>query len=395
MMGPLRALVPAVAGGLLLVAVAPGNAPAQRAWRPKARISAEVRYDDNPFLLTGIQKTALAAVSAADSQSGRFVDMPHAIDVIAVPAFRVGLTGPAIGGHDLTADADLRYEANVQNTRRRHAELGASVEQALGGGARIRLAADLRPGYFWKNYLRDAVDADLSGNITPDERLYSAGTSNEGDFALRYRQRVVKSKQTHPLGLTGEITVNYFTRSYDAPFADRSRHGPGGSAALAADLGPSWTVELGYSYASLKADVTRVVLILNETAFGVDFNSNGNQSDTEARAFELVDRSRREQELGLTVRGELSDAVTAEAVYGRRTRTFSSMQPYDVADRDRRDTRDAVDLGLTFRLAHGLRLLVAGELASQRTNRAGDPGSLGEVADYHRRVVSAGMRWAF
>lgn len=390
-----RGLVPAVAGAVLFVAILPAAVAGQGPWKPRARLSAEVRYDDNPFLLTATQKAQLATASAADSQSGRFADMPHATDVIGVPALRVEVTGPGIGGRDLTATADGQYEANIQNSRRRHAELGASLEQALGGGARLQLSADIRPGYFFKNYLSDAVDADLDGNITADERRYAAGTSDEGDLALRYRQRLVKSKKAHPLGLTGALTVNYFTRPYDAPFPGRGRHGPGGEVALAAEVGPRWTLELGYSIASLKADVTREVLILDETTFGVDFNGNGTQTDIDARAFELVDRSRREQELGLTVTGELSDAATAEVSYGRRTRAFSSTQPYDVADRDRRDTRDQVELGVTVRLGHGLRLLVGAQLASQRTNRAGDPGSTGEIADYSRRVVSSALRYAF
>lgn len=382
---------------LALTALGSAGAPGQQAqsWKPAARVQADVRYDDNPFLLTAGRKSRLGAVSAADSQSGRFRDMESGTDVIPIPSLRLGTAGPGLGGRPLEIAADVAYEANLRNGERRHAELEFGIEQSLPRAGRLRLAADWRPSYFHKNYLADAVDLNSDGNIGPDERRYASGTSNEVDVALRYRHRLMKSTKGRPLGITADIEVGYLDRSYDAPFAGRSRSGPGAGAALTFQLSRRWEIGLDYTFASLGGDPAQEVLILNENDFNQDFNNNGSFSDDSARAVELVDRSRAEHELGVSVQGELGKAATIELGYGRRMRNFSSSQPFDAANRDRRDVLNELVADLNLRLGSGLHLAIGGRRAKQSTNRAGDPAATGDVTDYTRYVASAGLRYSF
>ena len=379
-------------GLLLLCGGLAAPAIGQSSWQPTARLSAEVRRDGNPFLLTLAQHDRLLAPTAGDSISGRFRDMASPTDVIPVAAAMLALQGPGLGARSLEIASAVSYEANSDNARRRHAELQFTVEQALPKTSRLRLRADWRPSFFWKNYLGDAVDVSGDGNITSDERVYQPGTSHEVDLTLNYRRRLVKARA---LQLRGELEVGYFTRSYDAPFAGRDRNGPGLGLAFDADVAPQWSLGLGYTLQSLRSDMTREVMILDETAFGVDFNGVNGATDTNARAFELVDRSRLEHNIEASVATQLSKAVTLGAVYGRRMRVFSSTQPFDIAERDRQDTRNQLEAELAVRLAHGLRLTVSGSTAKQKTNRAGDPGSTGDVADYARSVVAAGIAYRF
>lgn len=375
-----------------------GTAEAQQtgaSWKAGVRFRVDVGYDNNPYLLAPGTKAKVGAVSAADSQSGRFRDMESASDIIPVTELRASLTGPGLFGRDLEVSADVAYEANVRNGRRRHAEVDLSVQQALAKAGQLRLEADVRPQYFWKNYLRDAVDANVDGTITADERRYAPGTSHEFDLSLGYRRRLVKARRVQPVGLSGEVLVGYFSRTYDAPFAGRDRRGPGVGAGLTAELGRRWTVGVDYTFQSLSADTSREVLLLDETVFGVDFNGNGNASDVDARAFELVDRSRAEHDIELNVGTELSARAQLAVQLGRRMRVFRSAQPYDVSDRDRRDTRTQLGAQLDLRLAHGLHVRVGGLYAKQNTNRAGDPGSTGEVADYSRSVATVGVSYRF
>src|SRR6266545_2086566 len=363
-------------------------AAAQSPWRPAVRLGTEIRRDGNPFLLTAALHSRLGAASAGDSVSGRFRDMESARDVIPVATAQISLTGPGLAGRDLEIATDVDYEANLDNARRRHAELTFAAEQALAKSGRLRFRADWRPSYFWKNYLSDAIDLSGDGNITADERIYRAGTSREIDVTLNYRRRLKK-------GVRGEVEVGYFTRGYDAPFAGRDRRGPGAGLGLSADVGSRWTVGLDYAVQSLASDVTREVMILDETEFGVDFNGVNGPTDTDARAFELVDRSRLEHNVQLSAETKLSRTVTLSLVYARRMRVFGSTQPYDVADRDRHDARNELEAELAVRLAHGLRLTLSGGTAKQTTNRAGDPGSTGDVADYTRSVFAAGLAYRF
>ncbi|MGH7672455.1 MAG: hypothetical protein ACREMC_06110, partial [Gemmatimonadales bacterium] len=382
-----------IAAGLAICTNPTAAQQGDRSWRPAVRVHAEGRYDDNPFLLTSGHKRRLASVSAADSQSGRFRDMESATDLISIPSLRLGIEGPGLGGRTLGIEADVAYEANLRNAERRHVELAFGIEQSLPRSGWLRLGADWRPGYFHKNYLADAVDLNLDGDIGPEERLYERGASNEIDLALSYRHRLVKSTKRRPLGVTAELEVGYLDRGYDAPFPGRGRSGPGAGAALAFEVDRRWVIGLDYAFASLGGDPTQEVLILNENDFGQDFNSNGSTSDDSARAVVLVDRSRTEHELEISLQGEIGKAATVELGYGRRMRNFGSSEPFDVVNRDRRDVRNELAAELDVRLASGLHLALGARRAAQSTNRAGDPGSTGEVADYTRYVASAGLRY--
>ena len=390
-------LRPAILATLAFTALGAARATGQQAdsWKPAVRVQAEVRYDDNPFLLTAGRKSRLDAVSSADSQSGRFRGMESETDAMPIPSLELGIAGPGLGGRTAEIGAEVAYEANLRNAERRHAEVGFGIEQSLSRAGRVRLAADWRPGYFHKNYLAGAVDLNADDNIGPDERRYASGTSNDVDVALRYRHRLVKSTKDRPLGVTTEIEVGYLDRSYDAPFAGRSRSGPGAGGELTFQLGRRWAIGLDYAFASLGGDPAQEVLILNENDFGQDFNGNLSTSDDSARAAVLVDRSRAEHELGVAVQGELGKAATIKVGYGRRMRNFSSSEPFDVVNRDRRDVRNDLAAALDVRLASGLHLALGARRAAQSTNRAGDPGSTGEVADYTRYVASVGLRYRF
>ena len=383
------------AAGLTILTDPAAAQRGDRSWSPTARVQAEVRYDDNPFLLTSGRKSRLGSGAAADSQSGRFRDMESATDVIPIPSLRLGIAGPGLGGRRLEIEADVAYEANLQNARRRHAEVAVDIEQSLRRGGRVRLSADWRPSYFHKNYLADAVDLNGDGDIGPEERRYASGTSNEMDLSLRYRHRLVKSTKRRPLAVTADIEVGYLDRRYDAPFAGRSRGGPGAGAGLAFELDRRWVIGLDYAYESFAGDPAQEVLILNENDFGEDFNGNLSTSDDSARAVVLVDRSRAEHEFGLSVQGELGKAATIQVGYARRLRNFSSSEPFDVVNRDRRDVRSELAAELDLRLASGVHLALGARRAAQGTNRAGDPGATGEVADYRRYGASAGVRYRF
>ncbi len=392
---PARTILSAIVGvGSALAGASPVVAQQDgRSWRPTVQVRSVAVYDDNPFLLTGGSKRRLDQVSPADQQSGRFRDMENANDLIPVSSIELGVSGPGLTGRDLSVSAGATYEANLWNARRRHAELEFTVEQALPHARRLRFRADWRPEYFSKNYLSGAADANADFEIGPDERSYARGSSNELDLSLGYRHRLIKATSRRPIALSAELQAGYFRRSYDAPFPGRDRRGPGASADLELALGRRWIVEVAYAFASEQADPTREVLILNENEFSRDFNGNGAVSEDSARAFELVDRSRAEHRVGLSVRSELSAAVSGEIAYERRMRVFGSGEQFDVAHRDRRDARNEVAVDVGVRLARGLRLSLGGRLAVQRTNRSGDPAATGEVTDYTRRVAYAGLRY--
>src|SRR6267378_1581193 len=390
-------LRPAVfATAALTIAIAAGAAAQTPAasWRPTVRFQGDVRSDNNPFLLDTLHQRRLAAPTPADSVNGRFRDMTRVTDVIPIPSLQVGIEGPGLGGRRVGVAGEVVYEANLHNAARRHAELQFRIDQSLPRGAGLRFTADWRPSYFHKNYLADAIDLNADSRISGHEKIYVPARSNEIDLTLRYRYRLLKSTDRRPLGVTAELQGGYLGRTYDAPFAGRRRNGPDVGGGLTIQMGPAWSLGVAYDVASLKSDVSTAVLILDENLFGVDFNGNGSVIDPNARAAVQVDYSRVERQLGATLQA-IAGAATVSAGYGRRTRKFGSTQPYDVVNRDRRDVLKELMLDVDVRLAAGVHLDLGAKRATQTTDRAADPGSTGEVADYSRFIASAGLRCRF
>lgn len=383
-----------------LLAVGVGQAPLaaqgrERQWSTSARTDIQITYDDNPFLLDTARMTKLRSPSSGDVASGRFKDMVSVADQIVTPSLVFGAKGPGLGRRSLELRGEIAYEFNIQNTRRKHADLGFVLQHSVTKGGQLRFDTGWQTNAFNKNYLADAVDLNVDGNITPDERRYAAALVRQLDLSLGYRQRLVKATKHRAFGLTGELAGTYGDKHYDDPFSGRSLTGPGGIAALDFELGRRWTLGINYSYAELDANRILEVLLLDETAFGQDLNGNGNATDLNARTVQMVDRSRKEQHIGATLESELGKRVTAKLGYDRRTRNFTSAEPFDVADNGRDDILNELAAALKFELGRAIELEIAGKHLKQTTNRAGDPASTGEVADYLRNVASASLSYRF
>lgn len=379
---------------LLPAVLAAQTAPAPvRPWRAGLRVTGAARASDNVFLLTDGGKERVSERPGADVASGRITDMKAASDVVLAAEARVSLSGPGLGGRNLALDADVGYDAYLRNSRRSHVVLGADVAQSLGHGRQLRVGASLRPSYFHKNYLTDAVDTNGDNLIDVGERLYTAGTSAELDVAVAYRHRIRKAAVAGQADATAEVRVGYLDRRYDAPFAGRSRSGPALGMRLGLGVGPRWTLALKYAFAAVGSDVSTAVLLLDETVIGQDVNGSGSASDTSARAVVPVDVSRVEHEVSASLEGRVTPATTVQFGAARRVRRFGSDQALDIVHRDRRDARLALRVDVDVRLRPGVRLALGLRRAAQSTNRAGDPASSGDVADYTRHVLSVGLRY--
>ncbi|MGQ0714153.1 MAG: hypothetical protein ACT4PJ_10520 [Gemmatimonadaceae bacterium] len=371
------------------------SSAADKGWRATPSIRVETEYDDNVFLLSPGRRNELDAPAEDATPGDRFASMHSPGDLITTMQAGLGIKGAGVGGRALELTADVRYELYARNADRRNVRIAFAAEQALPRGKRLRLRASVTPSYFAKNYLGDAVDRDLDGDIAPDERVYEAGTYSETAVELDYRLRLAKSTKRHPFGAALQPSVGYYARTYEAPFSGRDMSGPTAGLKLLMDVSPRAGLDVEYEFASLIATPARQVMILDESAFGRDFNGNGMSDDAFARAFEMSDRSRTEHAVAVSFRYEMSARADVELGAERRSRRFSSGQPFDVAHNGRSDARTTFGGELSIKLARGVRLVAGGEVASQRINRENDPGSTGEIADYDKHRTRVGLSYRF
>ncbi len=362
-------------------------------WSADVESKAAVQYDDNVFLLSPSQRTAVASPLAGSITSGRYEGMQSANDVIGVTNLGVRLSGPGAGGHTLEITPEVTYEFASRNQSRREAAGALSIAQSLGGGRRVRLSAGSTPSHFARNYLSDAVDADANGSITSNERIYMRGQYGEysigGDLRMPFGVKSSKGA-----GVVLGAGAGYYARSYDAPFALRDLSGPTAAVSLAIGQKSPVGLELSYDLASLSASRGRQVVLLDEPVYNVDFNGNGRTTDLNARALVDVDRSRLEHQLGAALNFDTGRRATASIGYDYRIRSFRSTLPYDEADAGRRDNRSGVRGSLRAKMAKGVYMSAGVKFLSQRTNRPLG-SALGEEDDYRNLIASVGLQAKF
>lgn len=362
-------------------------------WHLTPALRVDVGYDDNIFLLSANKKDDVAAPSAGEVISGRYAGMESAADVLTTFSTAIALKGPGLMGKSSVLAPALDYELYTRNSERSNLRLGMSLEQELWASSRLRLQGRLTPDYFAKNYLADAVDQDGNGIISDDERVYAVGEYREGDLTADYRFPLTRSSKKRPFRAAVQVEGGYYGRTYDGSLGGRDLSGPTAGAKLLLDLGKRISFDLAYDFASLGATPTAQVQLLDEASFGQDFNGNGTATDLDTRVVTTVDRSRREQSLGLTFRLDLGKATDAALGYEHRWRRYTSAQPLDVSNNGRRDARDQVSADLRVKLAKDLRLRLSGVRSVQDLNRTGDPGSTGEIDDYTRHRGSLGLSY--
>lgn len=362
-------------------------------WQIKLDAQGELEHNSNVFRLSPAQEGKIKLDLPGDQVSGRFKDMESVSDLIFSPslAFKA-LIRRSLFGRKLSLRAGVRYHQYRQNPKMSYANVGLSIQQEISKRSKLRFRSEYIPSRFRKNYLAEAIDD--TGQVTRDERIYREGVYREWDVALDYKHRFLKRKKGK-LGLTGDILVGYTLRRYDAPFEGRDKEALRGRLLVDLDLTKWWKADVEFTYESVDRPVGQEVLILDEPDFLVDFSGDGDQLDIDIRTVQRIDRSYVIQRIEVSTQFDLTKSLDFSAGYERFMRDYSSREPIDPIHIDREDRRDAIKLELDYRVWRGLNFKASYKQVIQKTNRSGDPGSLGEITDYKAMVFSGGLVYRF
>lgn len=360
-------------------------------WQFQPTLLTQEEFDNNVFLLPDQKKGKLGAGAPAGTH---YADMASASDLITTVRAQFAFDGPGVAGRRLKIVPEIGYDFYAKNAERRSATYAISLAEKVARGGLVRVKASMQPQTFFKNYLIDAVDRDLSGSITADEKLYAPAkqgeTTVEGDYTLRLRKQSANSA----VGAAMRLSGGWFSRAYNASFTSRDLKGPTAGAKLLLSTSAHSHVDLGYAFASLNAPRMLNVMLVDEAQYNRDFNGNGRTTDANVRTVQMVDRSRSEHELSATF-GTDFGAADVELDYARRTRRFSSAEQYDEANNGRRDARNEFGGTLRYNIGNGLRVRATADHGAQTLNRANAAAATGDVADYTRVRTSIGLEYRF
>lgn len=320
-------------------------------WSSQA--SAIVGYDSNAFRLSDRSVDRLKLGQPADDLSGRFRDMNEVDDAMLDLDLAFLRKGVGLDGRDLDfvfeVGADLYSANSIKNSP--HIEVEAIQDLAKGSELRARIGYEY--GRFRRNYLYDATD--LTGRVTEEERVYRSGKFNQLAAAVEHRFRLWRKKKKQEsllqeLGLRElecRIEASVGRRQYDN-FANRDRDILSVQMQLVSRIGKDWRVDLSYRGRYIDTPGGTEVLVLDEDAFDVDFNGDGDANDNNRRTEQRVDRDRIDHRLAAELRWQFTKSSECRLGYELMLQDYLSNEPFDLNNNGRMDTRHLI----TGRIEH-------------------------------------------
>ncbi len=346
-------------------------------WTASPAVRLDVAYNSNIWQLDGEDQDRLLADQPGDQISGRYDDLESIEDWIFTPSVRLGAKGPSPFGGKLEAYAELEWQQYAVNTARSHLRARLGAEQKVGANGRLGLDVEFIPDYFHENRLSDATD--FTGSVSSSERVYKAAHYRQIEASLSYRHTLVESDD---FSLDGVAAVGLRLRN--STFDSRDEFAPPVEIGLRARSWKRVKWKLAFQLEQIDSPGEREVLLRDEPFFGTDLNGDGDLIDVDARAFETVDRSRRETSVIAGVEVEVIEAVSIGLEWKRTRKDWSSGELYDTSHRDRTDTHDEIELTAKVRLSREWEVRFQYEYTLQESNRDADPS--GESHDYKRNI---------
>jgi hypothetical protein len=352
---------------------APRDSRTPKKWTLRVRAQLRGEYNDNVFFLS---PASLARLRRVTDPPSRHAGMDSYRDWVVTPGLRGELRGPSPLGRRLSVSLGVTYAIYLQNRAKNFPELTLDVRQDIGKRGRVHLRVDEQLGYFYNNAIIGGEDLNGSGSIDSAERLYAQIIYNELVATGSYAHVLRKEGRAQPLAVELTGTVGYYRRSFRAPLAVRLENAPLGSAAIALAYRKLAHLELAYTYMRVFNTPHPEVVLLDENAWGIDFNEppDGNTTDTHVSTTQRVDRSYVMHRLGLGVSITPWRRLEIGAEYDLRARSFTSSEPRDVAHFDRLDTRHVAAFSVGYRLSSRWRFELGYRYTIQSTRRTPAPG---------------------
>lgn len=265
-----------------------------------------VEYSDNTFQLSEGKKKNLESPDPEDEENGRFENMESASDVILRPLLGLDLTMDSPLGGELDLASSVAYNIYAENTEADFTEVKLAAEHTVGENGRATLEFDWLTGCFNKNYLSGADDSNTNGNISKDERQYSAAIYDEYEGMVAYRHTLLKHKHEPISRLDIEPFINWTYRIHNSTFKNRNKRVIGAGATARFELFARLTLKTTYTYEDVQTPGGSELVLFDETWGGADVNGDGEVQD-HAALVTSIDRSCSRHSVEIAPELELTD----------------------------------------------------------------------------------------
>jgi len=307
-------------------------------------------YLDNVFTLTPQQIWRQEKNDEADRASGRFKDMESVSDIIVHPAIGLKyITKSPLSGK-LNLSSNIVYNYYSRNKKASFPEVQIKARNSIGKNGALSFQGDYVSNFFKKNYLSGVNDTNQNGNITREERIYSAATYDEYQLSLSYSHDVIKDKDKRISQLAVRPFIGIEKRTFNPVFSNRDRRitfaGLDSSLGFGSDIG----LKLLYKYEKVSSPNKIELILFDEETSGTDVNSDGNVKGN-APLFTKIDRSSTRNTIAIEPSFKVTRNIDLSLGYERRTTAYQSDNVLDVEHYNTTAVRQTLKSGIDLKLS--------------------------------------------
>ena len=307
-------------------------------------------YTDNVFRLTDDQISTMDENDPDDIISGRYQEMDSLSDSIFKP--RVGIKwksdSPLGGKFRLTSW--LRYHYYLENDDSSYSEYGIALKNSIGKKGDLTFDANLTYGFRKKNYLSSASDMNGNGNISRDERTYSAAVYDEYEGEISYRHEVIDDKDKILSEFYIKPFAGYKIRSHNSSFTNRDKDSAFGGLEFDFEFLNRVDLEFSYTYENVSSPGDVELVLFDETRSGTDVNGDSRLKKN-AALYTDIDRSSESNTIQINPTITVSKDIKFSLGYSKRTTDYTSGNPLDIEHYNQNAYREKYEAGISFDLS--------------------------------------------
>ena len=344
-----------------------------------------IEYIDNVYQLTSYQIWRLQKKDQADRAGGRYENMESASDIISRPSMGLKYNGRGPLGGKLTLTTWVRSYHYTKNDRSTYPEGRIRIKNTIAKKGSLTLEGTYLSGFFRKNYLSSVNDADRNGNITREERSYSAANYDEFEANVSYEHKLISDKDKTLSGFDIQPFLGISSRTYNSAFSNRNQDNTNGGLGVNLEFNSWIDLEIIYRYEKVSSPDKRELILFDELTAGTDINADMRTTGN-APLFTYIDRSRNRYTIEINPSFQLYKDVSLYFGLQRRVSEFTSENRLDIEHYNQETSRNRVKAGINHTFLKGW----SAQIEWNRTNDYDD-----EDGDFLQNSFLISMKYNF
>ena len=316
------------------------------------RVFSEIglEYSDNVFALTDDQISTMNENDPDDIISNRYKGMDSLSDYIIKPRVGIKWDLESPFGGKLRLTSWLRYNHYFKNNDSGFPEGGIILKNSIGEKGVFTLEGNFLYGFKKKNYLSSVSDVNGNGNISKDERAYSAAIYDDYEGIIGYKHEFIKDKDKILSELHIEPFAGYTVRAYNSCFENRDKDTAFGGVDVKLEFINRIDLGITYKYESVSSPGNVELVLFDETVSGIDVNDDGSIRKN-APFYTSVDRSSDRYTFKIDSSVKLTKDITFSLGCSKRTSEYTSDNPLDIEHYNQKAYRKKYKSGISYDLS--------------------------------------------